>query len=963
MRGSGRSSRIRIFVAIAVGLLLVLFLSASGVARLYTDWLWFDSLERGSVWTTIVGTQFTLAVGFSVIFFMILWVNLYLADRFAPSMRPESPEEDLIERYHQIVGSHVGKIRVGISALFALVAGGNTAAQWQTWLLFINGGDFGRTDPLFNKDAGFYIFRLPFWTFLVDWFFSALVFALILSLIAHYLNGGIRATVPSNRVTSGVKLHLSILLAVLAVLRAVAYWLDRFHLVNSNRGLYDGALSTDVQVQLPALKLLVVISLFGAVLVLFNIRREGWVLPVVALGLWAVSHVVVATIYPSLYQRLRVEVEQSSREEPFIARNIEATRFAYGLDEGNLIEVDLPYEPALTVAQLEANADVFEDISILDPQLAADAFNRSEGGRELYQFSEPLDVDRYMVDGELEPVTIGVRSLNLARVDSDWEKQHIVNTHGYGVAMASSDATSGGLPDYVVSGIGPDEQRIAEGFAIDLTQPQVYFDEDFSGYAIVGASRDEVDYVAGESVNYRYDGTAGVPMSGLVRRTAFALRFQQYEVLISPFIQSGSRVIYNRDVGERVRELAPFLSFDSDPYPIVANGQIYWIVDAYTTTSEFPYSQGVSVRSNQGSDLSGGFNYVRNSVKAVVDAYNGDVSFYVIDEDDPIVAAWAKTFPDLFQSIDEVPQSIEEHFRYPTDIFNVQTETWDTYQVASPIRFLEGAQAWRVTSQPFQAGGDEDSPAAATVLMTPQYRTTRLPNEDQSSFVLQRGFVPSSGDASTGRPELTAIMVAPSDPERYGTLIQYRLPAGRLSAPDLIDSDIRRDDIISPFISLRNREGSTLEFGQMQMVLVENTVVYVRPLYIKADTTTAVPELNRVIAVNGGRIAMAETLEEALRGITVDGAGTTRPPPEPQPSSPENGEEESPVPEVGDLADLTVAELVARVETLLDAANLVEASEPETAEELRAEALAALEALSDILGVPDSPPTTEAAGA
>jgi uncharacterized membrane protein (UPF0182 family) len=962
MRGPARPSRIRTLAAIALGVLFLLFLFGSGIANIYTDWLWFDALDRGDVWWTTLGTQLGLAGAFIALFFVVLWGNLTLADRLAPEVRPVSPEDEMIERYHEIVGSQAGKLRIGVASLVALGAGASTSQQWRTWLLFRNGEDFGVSDPLFGLDASFYVFRLPFWTFLVDRLFTLFVFALFLSIAAHYLNGGIRAAVPANRVTSGVKLHLSVLLAILAILRAISYWLDRYHLVTSTRGLYDGALTTDVEVQLPALQLLVLVSLLGAALFLYNIRRPGWTLPVVTVGLWAVSHVVVATIFPALFQRLIVEPEQSQREQQYIGDNIEATRYAYGLDDSKLTSVEFGYEAGLTEAQLEANADVFGDVVLLDPSLADDAFNRSESGRESYQFNDELDLDRYVIDGDLEPVAIAVRSLNLGALADDWERQHIALTHGYGVAMAAADDAVGGLPDYLVSGIGP-SQAVAEGLAVELERPQVYYDEDFDGYAIVGATRDEIDYVADTSAAFRYDGEGGVNMSGFFRRLAFSLRFQQLDPLISPFIQDGSRVIYNRDIESRVRELAPFLDYDSDPYPVLDQGRIFWIIDAYTTTGDFPYAQSVDVGSLQPSDdLARGYNYVRNSVKVVIDAYDGDVAFYIVDDEDPLIRAWQSAYPSLFQPVAEAPAGVQEHFRYPTDIFKVQTETWDTYQVDDPIRFLEGALAWRVATQPTAEGASDAGPgittSASTRFMEPQYRTTRLPGETEPEFVLQRAFVPSSSSARSGRPELTSIMVARSDPGRYGELVQYRIASGNLSAPALVDSDIRRDDVISPFISLRNREGSSVQFGEMQMVVLEGTVVYVRPLYIEADTETAVPELTQVIAVSGGRIAMAPTLEEALARVTVDGDAPPVAPPEPG-----DGEEPDPPLTGAELSGLTVAELLQRAQDLLDDADRVEASDPDTAAELRAEALAALEALSNTLGVASSDGEQESSGA
>ena len=433
MRENVRSSRFRTPVLIAVAILFVLLLSANGLAGTYTDWLWFDNLGLGSVWATILGTQIALAAVFTLIFFLILWGSLLLADRLAPEIRPASPEEDLIERYHQIVGNRAGKLRFGLAAVFALIAGANTASQWQEWMLFRNGGSFDWQDPLHQQDAGFYVFTLPFLSFVVDWLFAALVLTLIVVAVAHYLNGGIRAAAPVERVSSGVKLHLSILLAALAVVRAAGYYLDRFTLVNSTRSVYDGALATDVNIQLPAYSLLALISLFGAALFIANIRRQGWGLPMTAIGLWAISHLFVGSIFPAVYQRLRVEPQASIREAEFVEDNIAATRFAYGLDADSLTIEPFSYEPGVDGDELVDYENVLDNVPLVDPGLARDSFTRSQGERAFYSFSDPLDVDRYRIDGQSRPVVLSVRGLNLGvdEVGQGWESQHIVFTHGY----------------------------------------------------------------------------------------------------------------------------------------------------------------------------------------------------------------------------------------------------------------------------------------------------------------------------------------------------------------------------------------------------------------------------------------------------------------------------------------------------------------------------------------------------
>ena len=681
MRENVRSSRFRTPVLIAIAILFVLLLSANGLARTYTDWLWFDNLGLGSVWATVLGTQIALAAVFTLIFFLILWGSLLLADRLAPDIRPASPEEDLIERYHQIVGNRAGKLRFGLAAVFALIAGANTASQWQEWMLFRNGGSFDWQDPLHGQDAGFYVFTLPFLNFVVDWLFAALVLTLIVVAVAHYLNGGIRAAAPIERVSSGVKLHLSILLAALAVVRAAGYYLDRFTLVNSTRSVYDGALATDVNIQLPAYSLLALISLFGAALFIANIRRQG-------LGPPDDGHRSVGDQPPVRRQHLPRGLPAAPGRAPSVdpgggvrRRQHRRHPIRLRLDADSLTIEQFSYEPGVTGAELADYENVLDNVPLVDPGLARDSFTRSQGERAFYSFSDPLDVDRYRIDGQLRPVVLSVRGLNLGvdEVPQGWESQHIVFTHGYGAAVASGwQVDSNGRPEFLVGDLG--EVSVDESLNEELTslrQPRVYFGENFGGYAIVNAARDEVDYQtsSNESRPYRYQGEGGVDMGSLVRRMAFALRFRELDPLISQSVTSQSSAIYNRDVAERVRTVAPFLRFDSNPYPVMADGGLVWVIDGYTTSSSFPYSQGVDT-DLIGSDISGGYNYVRNSVKAVVDAYNGDVTLYVIDPDDPVLQAWTKSFPSLFTDASEISEELRNNLRYPEDIFEVQTDMW-----------------------------------------------------------------------------------------------------------------------------------------------------------------------------------------------------------------------------------------------------------------------------------------------
>lgn len=955
-----RSNRLRTLALVAVGLVVFLFLSASGLARMYTDWLWFDQLDHDAVYRRILFTRASLAIGFTLVFFALLWTNLWLADRFAPRWRGAAQDDELLERYNQFVAPHSTAIRLAVSVVFALIAGLNTSTQWRSWLLFANRVDFGWEDPLHEVDAGFYVFQLPFLSFGVDWLFAALVFVVLLTAIAHYLNGGIRAGSTNGRVTSAVKLHLSVLLGLLALVRAAGYFLDRYELVTSTRGAFDGAFATDVDVQLPALNLLVLISLFGAALFLVNAWRRGWVLPVVAVSLWAFSHIVVGSVFPALYQRLRVEPEQSTREAAYISDNIEATRYGMGL---NTVDTRaFAYEDTLTPEELAANEDIAENIRILDPELAVEAYTRTQGERDFYRFSDDLDVDRYTVDGQLQQVVLSARGLDYSAIGGSWENRHVAFTHGYGVALsAASSVDRAGLPQFAISGLG-DDLEIADGFERVLEQPRLYFSEGFDGYAIVGASRDEIDYTTSDnqSVSYRYTGEGGVPMGSLLRRAAFALRFQRIDPLISQFVTDDSEVLYIRDVRERAKAIAPFLDFDSDPYPVIAEGRIQWVIDAYTTTSRFPYAQRANTESvPPASDLGGSFNYARNSVKAVVDAYDGDVSFYVVDEQDPIIASYRSAFPGLFKPAAEAPAELAANFRYPEDLFRVQTNMYSRYFVDDPVAFYQGNITWDVAQDPGSgtAGGgstqintDDGLTIRRADRIDPQYVVTRLPGEDGLEFVLLRPFALQS--RTDQRPELTAFMVGRSDAGVSGQLVVYSLPAGRVSAPSRVDADIRRNSEIAPRISLLNQQGSTVNFGDMVLVPIGDTLVYVRPFYVKAEGDTAIPELQSVIAVNGDRVAIADSLEQALQEVTQPEAEEAPPPTgegEPPAGEEAGGTEgEPPV----DLEGLSVSELLVNAQDWLTEADGAEADgETAGAAELRARALAAIDRINELLGV------------
>ena len=874
------------FVAILVaGGLLVLLLSLRGIARFYTDYLWFDSLGRTDVWGRVLLAKIILFLIFAVAFFVLIWVNLLIADRLAPESRPPGPEEEMLGRFHEMISGRAGLVRLAVSVVFSLLTASGVSNQWEEWLLFVNRKDFGVADSLLDTDIGFYVFRLPFLSFLVSWAFAAFMILLVVVAIAHYINGGIRAQVPrgAQRVLPSVKVHLSAILAALALVKAADYWLSRYELTVSSRGVVDGALYTDVKAKLPAFNLLLLISLFAVVLLVVNLRRRGWVLPTLAVGLWAFTALVMGSMYPAFVQRFQVDPNTTARESVYTSDNIDATRVAYSLvpDQDVALEV-FDYRENPSPAQLRAAAQTVRNTRILDPLTLTDTFEKDQGERDFYHFPPVLDVDRYQVDGELTQVVLAARELNLSELGS-WERQHVAITHGYGVAIARANVTDvRGSPVFIAGGL-PVEVDPAIG--VQLDEPQIYIGENLEGYALVGATRDEVDYVDGQGreESFRYTGDGGVSMGSFLRQAAFALRFGQLDPLISNFVDGDTSIIYIRDARDRVKSVAPFLEFDADAYPVVFDGRIHYVLDAYTTTDRYPYSQGADTSGlASGADLGDtGVNYIRNSVKAVVDSYDGDVTLYVMPVQDPIIAAWQSAFPDLFTDFSDMPEGLRSHLRFPTDLFTVQTNMWASYQVSEPEALIIGTERWAVAQDPgrsVQAGGIAEAVVGDRGLVTRRerrvpayYSLVQLPGEEEASFVAMRSFVPVSDDDS--RKELTAFMVGETRSDGTSRLVSYEMSNLLAPGPAIVASNISTNPAISRELTLLNDQGSQVDFGDMLLLPVADSLLYVRPMYVRAQGTQ-IPLLAGVITSVGNRTALGKTLGDAL-GELYPGADFT----------------------------------------------------------------------------------------
>jgi uncharacterized membrane protein (UPF0182 family) len=861
-----------------VVLLVVLLFSLRGLANFYTDYLWFDSLGQGTTWRSLLGAKIAPALVFTVLFFAILFTNLLLADRLAPrvgSTGPPTPEEELIARYREVTGRYARRIRVGIALFFALIAGIGVAAQWQQWILFTHRVDFHVVDPQFHRDIGFYVFELPFIKFIINWLFAGLIIILLITATAHYLNGGIRFQSPHQRVTPQVKAHLSVILALMALVKTAGYYFARFELNFSSRGVVDGATFTDIKAQLPALKLLLVVSVIAAALFVWNIRRRGWVLPVIAAGLWAFLAIVVGAIYPAVVQNLKVKPNEFANEQPYINRNIAATRSAFNLS--NVAVSNFDFTTDLQSSVVTANLPTIQNARLWDPNVIQATYKTLQGLQTYYQINE-VDVDRYVVDGQVTPVLIAARGLNSSSLPSQsWVNEHLVYTHGYGaVASPANKASTDKTPVFFLSDI----PTKASGILLSEKGSEIYFGEDLANYVIVNGKQAEFNYPqsGASDAQTRYNGKDGVKLSNILRKAAFALRFGDYNPLISGQVTSSSKVLMERDIRARVEKLAPFLSFDADPYPVVSDGRLVWVLDGYTTSDAYPYAEQTSGSGG----LGGSFNYVRNSVKATVDGYDGTVKLYVVDSKDPITRAYQSAFPGLFTPGSKMPADIAAHLRYPEDLFKVQSNVYAKYHVTNPRRFYQGSERWLLSPDPKAAVGTVSTATtnakasssgratqitATTPRQDPYYLDIRLPGDDRESFLILQPFVPVSQDNQQTR--LVSFLTAKSDPRNYGQLQSFAMPQNTsVQGPVQVAANINKDPDIARTITLLGQQGSMITYGNVQLIPVGSSIIYVQPFFISATVGQAFPQFEFVaVYVQGKNPVIADTVQHGLDQI------------------------------------------------------------------------------------------------
>ena len=676
--GSSNSSERRgLSFLIFVG--IIGFSLARGVATFFTNYLWFDSIDLNSVWVKILLTRIGLVASTSLIAFSFIFINLRLATKATPVMDifEAFDSEDPLARFRNWVSERFARFRLTGAIALSLFLGGGAASLWEQVLLFINKEEFNIADPVFGYDVSSYVYGLPLYRLFISWGFQ-LVIITSLIIVLYFIATGAMQLRPGRLpdVSSGGKAHLSVLLAFVALLKAAAYRLDALELLYSPRGKVFGASYTDVKAHLPALNLLVLISIFGAILLLVNIRRRGWLLPATAIGLWLAVSVIVGGIVPAAIQRFRVLPDELNKELPYVAEHINYTRIAYGLDE---IE-ERPFEASsvLTQADINDNSQTVDNIRLWDPTVLAETYSQLQEIRAYYALKE-VDVDRYVINGKLTQVMVSARELDQTNLPAEgWVNQRLQYTHGFGVVFSPANAVANqGQPDFYVKGV-PASTSVSE---LTIDQPRIYFGEsaESSEYVVVNSLQEEVDYplsTEGQSVAYtNYSGDGGVSIGSFFKRLGFALRYSELNLLISNQLSDTSKLIMERNIISRVKKAAPFLYTDNDPYLALIDGELFWIIDMYTVSDRYPYAQPAdSGRINERSGLPMNFNYIRNSVKAVVNAYDGTINFYIFDEEDPLIKSYSKIFPGMFDDKSEMSENLLDHIRYPEDLFTVQSD-------------------------------------------------------------------------------------------------------------------------------------------------------------------------------------------------------------------------------------------------------------------------------------------------
>ena len=825
-----------------IGFVIGILALTAWFLSIFTNFLWFDNLGYGDVYKTILIQRIWLFFVGALLFAAIAGFNVWLTYRYGrgPQVIP-IPEETLeLLRPLTLVGV------IFIIVVASLIFGGVAGSRWPTVLGFIHSTTFNVTDPQFNKDISFFVFTLPLHHLVQGWLLGAVIVSSLMTVAMYFIHFSLRGAVFS--MTIPVRVHISVLGALLLFLFGYGYWLNIYDQVFSTGGAVVGVTYADVNAGIPALRILTVIVVAGGLLLLANaFWFRGVRLMVGIAGLWLGSMIILVFLVPASVQRFQVEPSELEKEREFIARNIEATREAFGLNRIEESPYPIRESPRITEEIVRSNPETIGNLRLWDYRPFLDTLNQIQFIRLYYDFLD-VDVDRYTIDGEYVQVMVSARELSPERLPEEaqrWVNRKLQFTHGFGVVAAPvTDFTEDGKPVFILKDVPPVGK-------IPITRPEVYYGENTRDYVVVNSSVEEFSYPTETDIPVyaRYEGNGGVPISGFLRKLAYGWKFKDINLFISSEITEGSRIQFNRNIQDRIRELAPFLVLDDDPYVVVVDGGLQWIQDAYTVTDLYPYSTPFN------GEL-GSFNYIRNSVKIVMDAYQGDLTFYIIDQDDPLAKTYSKIFPSLFRPFDEIDErhpGLREHIRYPEGLFKTQAEQYLQYHMTDTTVFFNKEDQWSIPQETFFGG---------LQTMEPYYLIMRLPGQTKQEFVLMLPFTPAD------RPNMVSWLAARNDGEHYGELVNFVFPRGKqLDGPLQVEARIDNDPDISQQFTLWGQVGSQVLRGNLLVVPIDNTILYVEPVFLQAESL-AFPELKQVIVADAGEVVMRPTLKEALTALT-----------------------------------------------------------------------------------------------
>ena len=860
-----------IILAVIAGVLVAL----SGV---YVDWLWFKSVGFTGVWSTVLTTKVALFIAFGLITSSIISLNIFLAFRSRPFNVSMAMEADNLERYRATIDPIRKLVFAGVVVVLFYFGGSSGVQLWSSWLLFKNSTDFGVNDPQFNMDISFFAFRLPFYQTLIGWAISTLILATLASAAIHYLYGGLRPQLRSDRTSVAARVQLSVLLGLIVLIKAVAYWFDRFALALKESRLITGLTYTDVNATLPAKSILAAIAVICSLLFFANIVRKSWLLPAAGTALMVGSSVLIAGVYPGAVQQFQVKPSESSKEAPYIQRNIDSTRDAFGLSEVEMKD----YQATLSTnsGQLASDAATIANIRLMDPNVLSATFRQLQQIKPYYTFPESLDVDRYTVNGVQRDAVVAVRELNIdGNPSRNWINDHLVYTHGFGFVSAFGNTVDAdGKPSFLVGDLPPTT-------GLGKFEPRIYFGENVPDYSIIGGPKTdtpvEFDYPDDASANgqknYTYTGKGGVPMGGLLNKLLFAIQYQEQRIVLSSLINAESKILYNRSPRERVSKVAPWLTLDGDPYPAIVDGKVQWIIDGYTTSAGYPYAQTTSLGTATTDALTANstsitaqsnrnINYIRNSVKATVDAYDGTVVLYQWDDKDPVLKTWMKAFPNTVTPKSKMSDQLLEHIRYPEDMFRVQRDVLSSYHVKTAAAFYGGQDFWRVPRDPSTFGANAGA-------QPPYYMTVEMPGATKPTFALTTPFVPRGG-----RENLSAFAMVDSNyGPNYGKITVLQLPRStNVAGPSQVASNFEAKPEVANSLSLLRQGGSDVVLGNLLTLPVGGGLLYVQPVYVKATSNSAAyPLLQKVLVSFGDVIGYDSSLKGALDQVFGGNSGTS----------------------------------------------------------------------------------------